>query len=244
MTNFLQEADVHFHIGVDGVLGNVFEKSFCKPKELTRDGHFTFVGDDYFAANIQAALQMGEAFDTSMLFDARDPEPQKLFFSRPLLLFAARPLNHPDNAKGSLYKLNSIQSSFANQTVFFHLFLTDHVTYLGGHIKRKYFSSLIDDWEKFSWLPLVEEVRSRLVGKNELVLWDAEKPQQLTRNFVSSTLGPSYLSRIQQDSSSANSSSAANEAEATLEAAGVDLTVLDFSYERDVQELFSSAVDV
>ena len=166
--------------------------------------------------------------------------PGTLVLSRPKFLYAGTPMNCEDKVNSSLYKLVGIQSAFAEFKVVFHLFLTDHLTYLFGHRQK---DIGIDQVKRCSWIPLVNGIRSNLHQNSELHIWDAEnKPlfqQRLLTDFLGLPVSTALdlYARYLQDHSGRQSPKVVEETALKL---GWDVEALDITYENDLQAIFSS----
>ena len=146
-------------------------------------------------------------------------------------------MNTQAGATSSLYKLDGLQEAFSNYRLVFHLFITDHLTYLFGLGIR---SVILQPNSAVSWMPLVDAVRTKIRDQNELRVHDAENAKIFHRRLMAELLGLSEpsLSSI-YDQHFLTSEPDSRSIEAIAENVGWDIDKLDYQYIKDIDHLSS-----
>lgn len=174
---------VHVHIGLDGVIENVFDLIFA-PKPARKIG-----ADIAYMSPKTYRRELREEVDAATLPTLRYPisQPeQSILISRPRMLFPGAPLNCIEPSRVPLLKLEHIQSIFQEHQVCFHILLTDHLSYLFQH--QKFVSKNPKAVSKASWQPLIKAIRAKLIGNSELFIWNAEDFELFLTAFMQNVL--------------------------------------------------------
>lgn len=168
-----EHRELHVHLGVDNVFENLFERLFEEGALNESNTKIWYVTADLYRESLRDAVDSASIPIVTFLEDAFDRD---LLISRPRMLFPGSPLNCGTEIRRLTYKVEHIQHIFSGRRILFHLFLTDHISYLYQH--QKYVSSNPKQVFNASWQPLIEAVASKILDKNELQIWNADEPAQ------------------------------------------------------------------
>ncbi|MEL7388988.1 MAG: hypothetical protein AAFN76_04340 [Pseudomonadota bacterium] len=173
---------IHFHLGVENVFSGLFAKMFSVPLFEEFDTGVKLVSSDQFALHFKDVINgiIPEQYEEFPL----DADTKALIISRDRFLLAGEPLNQKLSIKGQLYKIDNVQKFFPETKIVFHLFVTDHVTYLES---KK--NSDFTNWKSSTWAPLVDGVLERISAPNELWVWGAESYEKTAKSMMVNLLG-------------------------------------------------------
>ncbi len=228
---------IHVHLGVD----NLFEDTFKRllSPSLQQDGkpQIDYVPDAFYKQHYRAAVDGGHIVLRADELANAGFETNILALSRPRFFYTGSPMNTQAGATSSLYKLDGLQEAFSNYRLVFHLFITDHLTYLFGLGIR---SVILQPNSAVSWMPLVDAVRTKIRDQNELRVHDAENAKIFHRRLMAELLGLSEpsLSSI-YDQHFLTSEPDSRSIEAIAENVGWDIDKLDYQYIKDIDHLSS-----
>ncbi|MEO9516005.1 MAG: hypothetical protein ABJH45_21230 [Paracoccaceae bacterium] len=239
---------LHFHIGVDNVFESSFENVVSLPPVGTNPVQITYIPEEFYKANFRNAVDMGQKvvlketignFRTGTKDTATSAEA--LALSRPRFLNVGSPMNMEGGAVKAVYKLESFQSVFSEIKIIFHVFITDHLTYLFGLSKA---SNSLPACSSVSWVPLVECIRSVLEDGNELKVHNAEALGPFHKSLIMDLLrhDKKTASAIyQKHLSPVDRPVPPSEVEARASAAGWDVEMLDDCFAQDLSILFNAS---
>jgi hypothetical protein len=231
---------IHIHIGVDNVMEEVLGRALSPEIASANNHDFTFIHDKFYKKYFRDSIDNGVLLDTSKVLSYISQMPGVLVLSRPKFLYTGTPINFGDKENLSLYKLVCIQRAFAEFRVVFHLFLTDHLTYLFYHRQK---DIGLDQVKRCSWLPLVSGIRSNLHQNGELRIWDAENKSLFQQRLLTDFLGlpvSTALDLYARYLQGPNGRLSSKFVEETALKMGWDVEALDIVYENDLQAIYSS----
>lgn len=157
---------IHIHLGIDNVMENTFEKlSQLATSKITN------ISSEIYKGKLQKYVD-----DRNLIVDQIDianlgMASDTLTLSRPKFFYSGKPLNTKSGFKSAMYKMDTLQKAFSNFQIYFHIFITDHVSYL--YSKRKN-SPLPSTIEEISWRPFITALTQSISNNNKLLLHNAE----------------------------------------------------------------------
>lgn len=164
-----ESRELHVHLGVDSVFEDLFERLF-EERVLNEDNtDIWYITAEVYRHALRNAVD--SAATPAVTFQEKDFD-RDLLISRPRMLFPGSPLNCSTKISKLTYKLENIQHIFSGRKILFHLFLTDHISYLYQH--QKYVAANPERALDATWRPLIEALVSKVLGTNELQIWNAE----------------------------------------------------------------------
>lgn len=221
----------HIHIGADGAASELAAVVMRDLAGRNRDKGFHFVTDEEFSRTLRTAINSADYRVARAAVSALSTPSRTLLFSRPKFMYAGQPLNFPGSLEKAIYKLSFFQSIMQDFDIVIHLFVTDHVTYLAGHsdvLGKTRPTDVVP-----SWLPFVSGVQQQLAENCEMVIWNAEHPEQVAVELYASISGePTVKVDMAAKLQGGNKNLTA---EQTVLDAGWDLELLDDLYEQDLK---------
>lgn len=224
---------VHIHLGVDGVLENIFDLLYQGGALNPENSNTSYMNPNTYRE------QFRQAVDSAMLPILRypsDPTGRDLLISRPRMLYPGAPLNCIGPERLPLAKLEHLQHIFSDYKVKFHLLLTDHVSYLYMH--QKFLSKNAQQTSTVSWQTLIQSIRSKLLGDSKLCIWNAEDSELFLMAFLKNGLKipeADWPMLLKASEPAALNSPSVSECEAFIKAYGLDQDYLDLNYEDDLR---------
>ncbi|WP_147391898.1 hypothetical protein [Paracoccus onubensis] len=221
----------HIHIGTDGAAPKLATAVMRDLARRNRAKGFHFVDDGEFGKVLRGAI--GAADHSAARASVMDlsASSDTLLFSRPKFMYAGQPLNFPGALEKSVYKLTFFQSILQDFDVILHLLVTDHVTYLASHadvLEKTHPTDVLP-----SWLPFVSGLQKKLAENCEMIIWNAEHPEQVAAELYASICGEPVekidVTAALQDGNKKRA------AEQVVIDAGWDLELLDDLYEQDLK---------
>ena len=222
---------IHFQIGVDGVCENIQSELELFLDTRPADYEADVVSDDHFNTHFKDVINSAGFILGENKFDLLGYSSNTILFLRPRFLYFGQPLNSADMQMPSAYKIETTLNLFPESDVTFHLFVSDHATYLSSHLSwlRK-----AEHIPAFSWRTLAETITSQLEDRGKLIVWDAENPETAMTRFASFAFGADpadvhpFFSSIEQTEVDHDA------LEQQLEQVGVNVDELDTIYESDL----------
>ena len=221
----------HIHIGADGAASEIAAAVMRDLAHRNRAKGFHFVTDEEFSRTLRGAINSADHNTARAAVSALSALSGTLLFSRPKFMYAGQPLNFPGSLEKAIYKLSFLQSIMPDFDIVIHLFVTDHVTYLAGH--SDVLTKIRPTDVVPSWLPFVSGVQQQLAENCEMIIWNAEQPEQVAAEFYASICGESVGGDDLAPTLQGGNKNL--EAAQTVLAAGWDLELLDDLYEQDLK---------
>lgn len=229
---------LHIQIGVDGVLEEMHRDliRFCNLSKSSVG--VDLLPDASFDAHLKEAINLAKYTDGDTLLDHEMRDAQSIIVSRPKFLYSGKPMNLDSYKVDATYKISTLQSFFSSTRIVFHLFVTDHVSYLYSHLEwlRKNGAD-----RPFTWVPLIESIRSKLTEPNKLCVWNAESANNTRSDYVAELFGASETDVDQfftlEGSEPGSSAKLHSIVERDLLSVGADVHALDDAFETDLERL-------
>ncbi|MGZ2255923.1 hypothetical protein [Roseobacter sp. A03A-229] len=230
--------ELHVHVGVDGVLEELFEQLF---KEQTLNDENTsafYISAETYRDDLRNAVD-GKAIP--LLAFKEQAAGRNLFISRPRMIYPGAPLNCVGEGLQYTYKLRQLQQIFPDYKVCFHLFLTDHIAYLFRH--ENYVEGNYEVVHAATWKPLIDILMTSVFEENELLVWNAEEPEHFLPIFLQSILHvpEADCPRIVERALSLDTSRPSAEAlEEFVTDFGLEQVFFDYLYEGELRALLEA----
>lgn len=230
-----KDRELHVHLGVDGLFETLFEALYGQNLLNEQNTEISYVTAEVYRAELRTAV---DAAAPPMFSFTEEEFSRNLLISRPRMVFPGAPLNCVGESLKHLYKLEHLQRIFSGRTVFFHLFLTDHISYFFKH--QKYVAANPEIVFSATWMPLVEAVLSKVFDGNELHVWNAEELQQFLPMFLDGVLrvAPAEQDAIVKRALSDHANETkADDLQGFIEAFGLNQDFFDHVYEDELRKL-------
>jgi hypothetical protein len=224
-------SSIHFHLGVDGVCEDIQSELELLLDTNPAEYDAEIVSDKDFETHFKDVINSAGFVLGENKFDILGYASDTILFLRPKFLYFGQPLNSVDHTMRSAYKIETTLSLFPSSDLTFHLFLTDHATYLNSHLNWLQKTDLVPD---FSWVPLVDVVAEQLGDRGKLMVWDAENPEAAMTKFAAFAFGAEPDDAHPFFASGEKTPLDHDRLEAKLADAGIGLDELDEVYETDL----------
>lgn len=178
-----ETSEVHIHLGVDGVLENVFDLLYGGVALNESNTNTHYMPPDVYRKELRQAVDSANLPDFTY---PKQSDARNLLISRPRMLFPGKPMNCIDENHIPLTKLDHLQRIFSGYKVCFHVLLTDHISYLFRY--QKFLSAHPERARSATWQPLVNAIRSKLFTGNDLLIWNAEDFELFLTAFLENIL--------------------------------------------------------
>ncbi|MGC3939432.1 hypothetical protein ACOTTU_16630 [Roseobacter sp. EG26] len=227
--------ELHVHLGIDSVVEDLFENLFTQNILNAQNTDVRYVTAQIYRRELRDAVDNASIPVTQF---PRQMAGHNLLLSRPRMIFPGIPLNCIGKGLQLAYKLKQLQHIFVEHKVCFHLFLTDHLSYLFHH--QKYVASNSERAMSATWRPLIDVVLSGVFDGNELYVWNSEELTHFLPDFLQDVLNVSENDCLKVLNSPPGLQSNTPPAEALAkfrERFGLDQDHFDYVYEEELREL-------
>ena len=226
---------INFHIGVPGVGERVLKEIFRNPIVGGGRDLCMLISDAEYKSRYKASIEGADNASFQEKID-QDSNGRDVFLSRPKFIQTGHVLSLNGDLRGVTHKLKRIARSGSSHSMCIHVFITDHVSYLGGLAP----ASLLVDGKLQSaatWVPLIKNLISEVRDRATISVWDFEEEGRAGGEFLKTVVRKQSRSlNVKRDYEIDYSR------ERALESLGVSAHELDERYRMDLEKINSLGV--